>query len=57
MKAKIKRLLYLRKELNDIIDNCIMETVLRGKDIDIEQLKDGLVYHVEDNIVALEQGR
>ena len=35
-KAKVKRLLYLRKELDNIIENEITETVLREKELDIE---------------------
>ncbi len=57
MKEKIKRLLYLKKELNDIIDNYITEIVLRDKEMDMERFKESLVYHIDDNLDALKRNR
>lgn len=57
MKEKIKRLLYLKKELNDIIDNYITEVVLRDKEMDVERFKESLVYHIDDNLDALKHNR
>lgn len=57
MKAEIKRLLYLRKELDNIIDNYIEDIVLREKDADIEKLKESIIYHLDDNLDALRQKR
>ena len=56
-KAKISRLLYLRKQLETVIDNCITEQVLRDKDIDVDRLKDSLIYQIDDNIEFLKQDR
>lgn len=57
MKNTINQLLYLRKELDQIIDNCITEEVLRGKDVNAEKLQESLEYHIEDNLHFLKQGR
>ncbi len=56
-RKKIKRLLYLKKELNDIIDNYITEIVLRDKELDVEHFKESLVYHIDDNLDALKHNR
>ena len=50
MKNKIKTLLYLRKELDAIIDNYITEYVLREKDINTSDMKESLIYHIEENL-------
>ena len=57
MKEEVKRLLYLRKEVDNIIDNYISEYVLRGKEFDTNLLRDSLIYHIDDNLNALKQGR
>ena len=57
MKEKIKRLLYLKKELNDIIDNYITEIILRDKELDMECFKESLVYHIDDNLDALKHNQ
>ena len=57
MKEEVKRLLYLRKEVDNIIDNYISEYVLRGKEVDTSQLRDSLLYHIDDNLDALKHGR
>lgn len=57
MKEKISRLLYLRKELETIIDNEITEVVLRGREIDAEGFRESLLYHLDDNLDALRQNR
>lgn len=57
MNDKVKRLLYLRKELDNIIDNAITEYVLREKELDIKSLRDSLSYHIDDNLDAFKQNR
>ena len=57
MKEKVKRLLYLRKELDNIIDNAITEEVLRGREVDAESLRESVIYHLDDQLAALKQGR
>ena len=57
MKNAIDRLLYLRKEVDQIIDNCITEEVLCGQEVDTDRLLESLVYHIEDNLDFLKQGR
>lgn len=56
-KAKVKRLLYLRRELDNIIENEITETALREKEVDIEKFRESIIYHLDDNLAALRQGR
>lgn len=57
MKEKISRLLYLRKQLETIIDNEITETVLRGKETDVDHLRESLIYHMDDNLDMLRKGQ
>ena len=57
MKEKVSRLLYLRKELDNIIDNAITEEVLRGREVDAESLRESVIYHLDDQLAALKQGR
>lgn len=56
-KNQIKRLLYLRRELGNVIENAITEYVLREKPLDVNNLKDSLLYRIDDCIEALKQGR
>ena len=56
-KAKAKRLLYLGRELDNIIDNEITETALREKEMDIEKFRESIIYHLDDNLAALRQER
>ncbi len=53
MKETIKRLLYLRREIDQIIENCITETALRDKPIDKEALRESLIYHIDDHLDRL----
>ncbi len=57
MKNDINRLLYLRRELDQIIENFITEDVVRGKDVDIDRIRESLIYHIDDNLDALRQRR
>lgn len=43
MKNDLSRLLYLRRELDQIIENVITEEVVRGKDVDIDRLRESLI--------------
>lgn len=54
MDEKIKRLLYLRKELDTVIDNTITEYLLRNE-LDIEYLRDSLSYRIDDNLSAFKR--
>ena len=53
----INRLLYLNRELNMVIENTITEYALRGKGVNPEELKEHLVYRIDDAVLALKQGR
>ena len=57
MKNTINRLLYLRRELDQIIENVITEEVVREKDMDIDQLRESLIYHIDDHLDALRRRR
>ena len=57
MKNTINRLLYLRRELDQLIENVITEEVVRGKDVDIDRLRESLIYHIDDHLDALRRGR
>ena len=57
MKNIINRLLYLRRELDQIIENVITEEVVREKDIDIDRLRESLIYHIDEHLDALRQRR
>lgn len=53
MKETIKRLLYLRREIDQIIENCITENALRDKPIDKDALRESLIYHIDDHLERL----
>lgn len=57
MKEKISRLMYLRKQLEMLIDNAITEELLRGRDIDPDRLQESLLYHIDDQLGAYKQNR
>lgn len=57
MKRDIKRLLYLQRTLDNLIHQEIEETSLRGKELDIQRFRESLIYHIDDNLEALEQHR
>ena len=57
VKATVKGLLYLRRELDNIIDNEITETALREKEMDIGKFREPIIYHLDDNLAALRQER
>lgn len=57
MKKYINRLLYLRKKLDNIIDQCITQEVLMGKTVNVDDLKESLLYHIDDELYCLRQHR
>ncbi len=54
---EIARLIYLRKTLDERIDEFITSYLLRDKELDIERIKETLLYHIEDNLEFYKQGR
>lgn len=56
-KEAIKRLMYLRGQLENRIDIIITEHYMRDKEFTTEQIKDILDYCIEDALRALKEGR
>ena len=56
-KEAIKRLMYLRGQLENRIDNIITEYYMRDKEYSTEQIKDTLDYCIDDALKALKEGR
>lgn len=55
--AAIKRLMYLRNQLENHIDNIITEYYMRDKEVSTERIKDTLDYCIQDALRALKEGR
>lgn len=55
IKMQTARLIYLEKELNNLIHNCITEYVLRCKDINVDELRESLLYHLDEQLDLLKQ--
>lgn len=47
---RIKDLLYLNRVITDIITNEIEECVMRGKPSSNEEIKEHIVYHVNEQL-------
>ncbi|MBQ6148952.1 MAG: hypothetical protein IJI83_05345 [Oscillospiraceae bacterium] len=56
-KEAIQRLIYLRGQLENRIDNIITEYYMRGKELSTNRIKDTLDYCIEDALRALKEGR
>lgn len=56
-KRDIKRLLYLQRTLDNLIHQEIEEFSLRRRELDIQRFRESLIYHIDDNLEALEQHR
>lgn len=56
-KNKIKRLLYLEKELTNAIHLQITEYLLRDKEVDTKDLKNGLDYIIDENLFFFNKDR
>lgn len=56
-KEAIKRLMYLRGQLENRIDNMITEYYMRDKEFSTEQIKDTLDYCIEDVLRVSKEGR
>jgi len=56
-KNKIKRLLYLEKELTNAIHLQITEYLLRDKEVDTKDLKSGLDYIIDENLFFFNKDR
>ena len=57
MKKSVERLLYLEKQLTTILHNYINDYVMREKEVDIVELKDHLVYQIDEQLEWFKQGR
>ena len=53
----LSRLLYMRKQIDERIDNEITESVLRGKKVDPKEFRSHIDYVLDDQFEALRQGR
>lgn len=50
-KKKINDLIYLRKSLDNVIDNAITESVLRALDrYDYETIRNSLLYQIDEHL-------
>lgn len=56
-KNKIKGLLYLEKELTNAIHLQITEYLLRDKEVDTKDLKNGLDYIIDENLFFFNKDR
>lgn len=56
-KSKIKGLLYLEKELTNAIHLQITEYLLRDKEVDTKDLKNGLDYIIDENLFFFNKDR
>ena len=57
MKKKVDRLIYLRKALDNIIDNAITDNVMRDRPLSAKDLRESLIYHIDDQLYYYEQDR
>ena len=57
MKYEIKTLIYLRTLIDTTIDNAITEYSLRGKETDLDRLKESIIYHIDDQSDYIKQNR
>lgn len=48
--TRIKDLLYLNRVITDIITNEIEECVMRGKPSSNEEIKEHIIYHVDEQL-------
>lgn len=56
-KNKVKILLYLEKELTNAIHLQITEYLLRDKEVDTKDLKNGLDYIIDENLFFFNKDR
>ena len=56
MNETIKRLIYLREELDLIIDGRISNVILSGEKLDEQALRECLMCHIDINLKDLKQG-
>lgn len=54
---RIKRLIYMKKQLDTVIDNEITDYTLRGRPSSVEEIREHLIYQMDDNLTALGQNR
>lgn len=54
---EISRLIYLRKTLDERIDEFITSYLLRDRELEVDKIKETLMYHIEDNLEFYKQGR
>lgn len=57
MKNQVAGLIYLRKELDTLIDHTITEYAVRDKDIDADGLRKSLIYHMDEQLDLLAKSK
>lgn len=50
--AKIRKLMYLRKDIDSAIDEFISEQLLRGKDVSRDEIKDRIAYRLDESLAS-----
>lgn len=53
----IQRLIYMRKQIDEVIDGEINDYILRGRPSTVEELRDRIIYKLDDNLDALKMDR
>lgn len=53
----IQRLIYMRKQIDETIDGEINDYILRGRPSTVEELRDRIIYKLDDNLDALKMDR
>lgn len=56
-KKVVSRLLYLRKEIDNTIDNFITEDALRDREVDADKVRDRILYQLDEQLEFLRQER
>lgn len=50
--TKIRKLMYLRKDIDSAIDEFISEQLLRGKDVSGDEIKDRITYRLNESLAS-----
>lgn len=54
---KVKRLLSLRRVLDNLIDNAISENVMRDRPLTAEELRESLIYQIDEHMDFYKEDR
>lgn len=54
---QIKRILIIEERLTKLLNGYITDYILRDKEIDVDELKDTLLFHLEDDLDCLREHR